>query len=297
MKRLDQVIAEKYDISRSFATQLIKKGKVLVSSQPILSPSKKVSNISDISIERADLVREIQPEGIEPEDIPLAILYEDDHVLVINKAPGISVHTSDTQHSGTIVNALLFLYPHMKYAFSDETRLGIVHRIDKETSGVLIIAKDQETKDALSAAFKKREVGKEYLAVVEGVIDATMIVEKPIARNKKDRKKMAIDTQGRYAYSSVVPIAIYEDDEKNKYTYVKVMPKTGRTHQIRVHLKSLGHPIVGDTIYNGKPNGHMLLHAHVLSIAIPQAGEKEFEAPTPEYFYEFFNHVQKIKEL
>ncbi len=276
MKRLDVLVSKKYAISRSFSSSLIKKGKVQFRGDALLEPDKKLSELSvdQIYISDDDLVREEVPTWIEAEEIPFHCLYEDAHVLVIDKEIGMSVHTSASEHHHTVLNGLIWRYIDLEERFKG-FRPGIVHRLDKQTSGVLIIAKDRPTQEMLASQFKNREVYKEYWAIVTGVIDIDVTIDKAISRNKADRKKMGIYDNGRSALTFVYPQGIYSD-QKEKYTLLKLVPKTGRTHQLRVHLKSIGHPIIGDTIYGGKSYERLMLQAKILRIRIPEKGEMEF---------------------
>lgn len=293
MSRLDQYIAGRYAISRSFASKLIKEGKVQVHGAVVQNSSVKVSAEAQVLIDPQDLVHEEISTTILPQDLPLSVIYEDEHVLVINKQAGMSVHTSDAQKEGTLLNALVFRYSSL-LDDQENRRPGIVHRIDKETSGLLITAKDRKTQEFLSRQFANRSVYKEYSAVVDGIIEHDLVIDKAIARNKKDRKKMGIYENGRQALTCIYPIQSYFLDKEKKYTLVRAVPKTGRTHQIRVHLKSIGHPIVGDTIYHGSHYDHMLLHAKLLRIAIPDHGIMEFQTPEPDYFDVFLSTINPL---
>lgn len=297
MKRLDVLVSNKFKISRSFSSKLIKNGKVKVSDNVEKDQSKNfpesikefIELISPLSSYKDDSFKSIISENIK-----FDIIFENDDILVINKPSGISVHTSSSERTGTIINGLVYLYSDIINNFSYSERPGIVHRIDKDTSGILIIAKNIKTLSYLSEQFKSRTVHKEYLALVEGIIDKSMTIEKNISRNKKDRKKMGIYENGRYAITYIYPLKWFFGSNKTKYTLLKVIPKTGRTHQIRIHLKSIGHPIIGDKIYSGKKNDHMLLHAHTLGINIPEIGYKKFEVDVPEYFDEYINNLNEI---
>jgi len=289
MKRLDLLISGKYEISRSFATRLIKSEKIFLKEIPITDPSKLFSGDSllDITVTPGALDTIEPDDTIIPQDIPLEILYEDDHVLVIYKKEGISVHTSASERSGTIINALAF-----RGNNTGVQRYGIVHRLDKQTSGALIIAKDPITQDMLSRQFQDRTVYKEYRAICVGSIMDAMTIDKPIARNRVNRKKMAIVTGGRISVTDILPLARYKGLGRT-FTELRVVPHTGRTHQIRIHVKSIGHPVVGDPIYGGYAYEHLLLHAYNLKITVPEVGELSFIAPLPEYFNTFLLSLKK----
>ncbi|MCH7541819.1 RluA family pseudouridine synthase, partial [Patescibacteria group bacterium] len=210
---------------------------------------------------------------------PLKIVFEDRSILVIDKDAGMVVHPTADHPSGTLVNALLH---HLKsIPESGETlRPGIVHRLDKGTSGLLVVAKTQEALDFLKKQFKERRVVKKYLALVRGKIEPPVgTIEKPIARHHKNRKKFAVSQEGKDS------VTVYRvvDVLKELFSLVEVEPKTGRTHQIRVHLSSIGHPIVGDRLYGGKPAARMFLHASYLEFTHPQRRKKiSFASKLPE---------------
>lgn len=290
MKRSDQILSDKYVISRAHATRLIKLGRVLYEGKLLTTPSKK---ISEANLAQLEIVGDIAEESVDmshitPEHVDFVVIYEDAHVFVIDKPAGMSVHTSVTEHHGTVLNGLLERYQLLAKEMNPTmVRPGIVHRLDKETSGVLILAKDRKTQDFLSQQFASRTVHKEYSAIVSGIISDNQLIEKNIARNKKNRKKMGIYPSGRFAQTTIYPLKHYRKDREHTYTLLRVLPKTGRTHQIRVHLKSVGHPIVGDVLYGGETSAHLLLHAAVLSLRIPEQGKKTFHAEPPIYFDTF----------
>jgi len=226
------------------------------------------------------------PRRVEAEDIPLDILHEDPELLVINKPAGLVVHPAPGNWSGTLVNAILHKLGGVEAGF-DEQRPGIVHRLDKDTSGVLLIARDVATHGRLAAMFQKRQVAKQYLALVWGrVRHARGIIRQPIGRHPTERKRMTVRTGGREALTR------YEVVERFKRaTLVRAYPETGRTHQIRVHLASIGHPIVADAAYGGRrrerplPIERQALHAEAIEIEHPDSGARvRFTAPLPDDF-------------
>jgi 23S rRNA pseudouridine1911/1915/1917 synthase len=234
---------------------------------------------------------------LEPEKIELRILYEDRHVLVINKEQGMVVHPAGGNWSGTLVNALLWHCTDLRNGFgSDEARPGIVHRLDKDTSGVIITAKDSQSREFLSEQFRRRTVLKRYLAIVEGSLPAGRgRIDTWIARDPHHRKRFTCLLQGSGASRGRRGLTFYRELKRlNDFTVVSLRPRTGRTHQLRVHMAHLGCPIVGDRLYGWKPRGRrgwpLMLHAHRLRIRLPGAQQpRTFEAPVPDRFEAFYN--------
>ena len=288
--RLDKFLADHLaDISRSRIQGWIEEGRVTLDGRPArpstrLDPGQRVR----VFIPPPEEVR------ILPEPIPLDILYEDEHLLVINKPAGMVVHPAPGHTSGTLVNALLARFPAWaeldwweseedeEEAGADYPRPGIVHRLDKDTSGLLIVAKSAGARSALQAQFQARQVEKVYLALVHGVLPAPAgLIDAPIGRDPRQRKRMAVVAEGRpavTAYRVLEPLG--------EYALLEVMPKTGRTHQIRVHLAFIGHPVVGDEVYGRRRSRlacpRQFLHAARLSFRHPVTGRPmEFSAPLP----------------
>jgi 23S rRNA pseudouridine1911/1915/1917 synthase len=226
-------------------------------------------------------VPEEKPPQVLPESIPLDIIYEDDDLLVVNKPAGMVVHPAYGHQSGTLVNAVLAHCPETVNVGGAD-RAGIVHRLDKDTSGVILVAKNPATHKALQRQFKKRQVEKTYLALVEGHPEPREgIIDAPIGRNKRHRKQMAIVRSGRRAQTFYHVTELFDE-----HSLVKVKPKTGRTHQIRVHMAWLGYPIVGDHIYGYRKQRLLkdrhFLHAHELHLTHPVSGAAiSFSAPLP----------------
>jgi 23S rRNA pseudouridine1911/1915/1917 synthase len=276
-ERLDTAISRHVpDLSRAAAQRLIKGGKVTVNGQ-LSKPSYRVQAGDEIV---AHIPLEL-PDQVLPEDIPLDIVHEDDTLLVVSKPAGMVVHPALGHSSGTLVNAVLAHCPGIGEVGGPD-RAGIVHRLDKDTSGLILVAKDDETRTALQRQFKRRQVTKTYLALVEEQVQPKEgIIEAPIGRDKRQRKKMAVVRRGREARTMYRAIEYFPD-----HTLLEVRPHTGRTHQVRVHLAWMGYPVVGDTVY-GRRRQRLLksrhfLHAKQLRFTHPAAGEEvEFEAPLP----------------
>lgn len=297
-ERLDILLARASGLSRAKVQRLIEQGHVLVDGQVKKarfkpSPGQKVR----LSIPPPE------PRALAPEPIPLKILYEDDDLLVINKPPGLVVHPGAGHETGTLVNALLHHSPEVA-RIGGKDRPGIVHRLDKDTSGVMVVAKTETAQRSLQQQFKERRVKKTYLAFVRRVVKEDQgRIELPINRLKEDRKRMGVGRRGgREAATTYRVLGRFPE-----FTLLELHPETGRTHQIRVHLSAIGHPVVGDKVYGGKEerqkvNGkkrtakrevkaeRQLLHAWKLGFFHPRTREwMEFEAPLPEDFKPFLS--------
>ncbi|ADD02603.1 pseudouridine synthase, RluA family [Thermoanaerobacter italicus Ab9] len=278
-KRIDVFLAAELDYTRSYIKKLIVDGLVFVNGKTV-KPSYKVKENDEVVVN----IPEAEKIDVLPENIPLDILYEDDDIIVINKPQGMVVHPAPGNYSGTLVNALLYHCKNLS-GINGILRPGIVHRLDKDTSGVMVVAKNDKAHISLSNQIKERSVFKKYVAIVEGVIkDEEGKIEAPIGRHPVDRKKMAVIEDGRYA------LTLYKVLERFKEnTLVEAVIKTGRTHQIRVHMAFIGHPVVGDPVYGFKKQKFKLegqaLHSSILGFIHPTKGVyMEFEAPLPEYF-------------
>lgn len=276
--RADVALAQLLEITRSNMQKLLEEGRA-VRGQKVIKSNYRVKVGDEILVN----LPEPQPLDVQPEDIPLDIIYEDDDVVVVNKARGMVVHPAAGNYNGTLVNALLYHCKNLS-GINGVIRPGIVHRLDKDTSGIMICAKNDSAHLSLSEQIQSKMAQRTYLAVVRGnVKNDSGIIETQIARDKNDRKKMAVVTEGgRQA------ITEYEVAERfGKYTVVKCRLKTGRTHQIRVHMEYLGYPLVGDPKYSPMKtpfaiNGQAL-HSLTLSFTHPRTGERlTFEAQLPE---------------
>lgn len=279
--RLDQFVTKSVpDISRSYVQALINDGMVTVDGMDRRS-SFKISAGETVFVE----IPETEPMELQPEAIPLDVLYEDDGIVVLNKPAGMVVHPAPGHPGGTLVNALLHHAPEI--SVSGSTRPGIVHRLDKDTSGVMVVAKTDRASHSLVDQWGQGKVRKRYLALVAGVVaEEEAIVDVPIARHRTDRKRMGVDRDGK---SAVTQLSVIE--RFGETSLLDIDLRTGRTHQIRVHMAYIRHPIIGDKVYGGATSARLahefqarrqMLHAATLGFAIPDSGESmEFEAPMP----------------
>lgn len=281
-ERLDKFLSAMLpDQSRSYLQKIIKDGNVLVNGEP----KKSSYRLEDGDEVTADLP-ELKSPDIEPENIPLDILYEDDSILMVNKPKGMVVHPSAGHYTGTLVNAVLWHCQGQLSGINGVSRPGIVHRIDKDTTGVLVVCKNDAAHNAVAAQLKEHSITRKYRAIVHGVIkEDEGTVDAPIGRHPTERKKMASGVKN--GKRAVTHYRVLE--RLQGYTYVECQLETGRTHQIRVHMASIHHPLLGDTVYGPAKDSHHLegqtLHAMVLGLIHPVTGEYlEVEAPLPEYF-------------
>lgn len=288
-ERLDAWLSIKLEkFSRSYVQKLIEEKCVFVNDKNVKSNHKlKLGDNVILAIPEPQIL------DVKPENLELEIMYEDEHIAVVNKPQGMVVHPATGNYSGTLVNALM---AHCGDTLSDINgviRPGIVHRIDKDTSGVLVIAKTNLAHEKLSALLKEHDIKRVYVAVVKGIIrEESGKIDAPIGRHPVDRKKMAVNTNiGRNAVTYFKVLQRFKNT-----TFIELQLETGRTHQIRVHMSYIGFPIVGDQVYGGKGNIYELkgqaLHAKILGFVHP-ATEKymEFEAPLPEYFKTLFEKL------
>jgi 23S rRNA pseudouridine1911/1915/1917 synthase len=265
-QRIDLFLAQKEsEFSRSQISDFISRGFIQVDGIA-RKASYKLKSGESVTM----TVPPLPPNTLIPEDIPISVLYEDDDVLVLDKPAGMVVHPAAGHHSGTLVNALLKLIPDIS-GVGEQGRPGIVHRLDKDTSGVMMVAKNVQAHRYLSKQIKDREISKVYIALVKGNLASDKgIITGNIARDIHNRKRMSIVESGRISETS------YETMNKYRlHTLVKAFPKTGRTHQIRVHFSSIGHPIVGDSLYGGGYKGlsRHFLHSNRLGFRIPSTKE------------------------
>lgn len=289
--RIDKYLTEQLpDITRSYLQKLLKDGSVQMNGKPVKASTKTaVGAVIELTIPEPE-----EPE-ILPEDIPFDILYEDSDVILINKPKDMVVHPAAGHYTGTLVNALMYHCKGDLSGINGVLRPGIVHRIDKDTTGVLIVCKNDKAHNALAEQLKEHSITRKYRAIVcgnlkedEGTVDA------PLGRHPQDRKKMAIvRTGGKRAVTHYRVLERF-----GNYTYIECQLETGRTHQIRVHMASLGHPLLGDEVYGRVKSPFKLegqtLHAMVLGFIHPTTGEyMEFEAPLPEYFEKLLEKLRR----
>lgn len=284
-KRIDKMLSEYFaDYSRSFLKKLFDDGLITVNNKSV-KPSYKVKSTDMIDISVPDPVNI----DIAPENIPLDIIYEDDDIILVNKPKGMVVHPAPGHYGGTLVNGLMYHFGDSLSGINGEFRPGIVHRIDMDTTGVLVVCKNDSAHRSLSEQLHEHSITRKYYAIVHGNIQQNEgTVDAPIGRSPKDRKKMAVNTRnGRRAVTHYRVLERFG----GRYTYIECQLETGRTHQIRVHMASIGHPILGDDVYGPKKCPFKLqgqtLHAGVLGFIHPSTGEYiEFKADLPEYFKE-----------
>jgi 23S rRNA pseudouridine1911/1915/1917 synthase len=290
-ERLDKYLSLIYpDISRSFFQKRIKENDILVNHEP---------QKANYRIKTEDIITVSIPDAVEtaivPENIPLDILYEDEDVLVVNKPKGMVVHPSAGHYTGTLVNAILYHCRDSLSGINGEIRPGIVHRIDMDTTGSLIVCKNDESHVNIAQQIKDHTVNRIYEGIVYGILpDDSGTIEGAIGRNPKDRKKMAVNEEnGKTAITHYKVLERFDG-----YTYVQFKLETGRTHQIRVHMASIGHPLLGDPLYSNRkcPFPGLIgqtLHAKTIGFVHPKKNiYMEFSAPLPEYFDNLINKLK-----
>jgi len=289
--RIDKIISEKLpDLTRSYIAKLIDDKAVLINSKPA-KKSDKIKQNDEITI----TVPEPVSDKAVPQEIPLDIVYEDSDLLVVNKQKGMVVHPAAGNRENTLVNALLYHCGAELSGINGVSRPGIVHRIDKDTSGLLIVAKNDKSHKFLAAQIKEHTFSRIYETIVTGNIKTDNgTINAPIGRHPKFRTKMAVTNQ-----NSREAITHYEVIKRyNSYTHLRVKLQTGRTHQIRVHMAYIGHPVLGDTVYGKekqpfKTNGQ-ILHARQIIFEHPSKGEINLETDLPDYFKEILNKLDKL---
>lgn len=279
-ERIDRFLADSQDLTRSFLQKILKEGEVIVNGKSVKANYK---------LRKGDRIEFEIPEAVEPdivaEDIPLSILYEDADVLVVDKPKGMVVHPAAGHYSRTLVNAVMYHCKGELSGINGVLRPGIVHRIDRDTTGSIIICKNDMAHNEIARQLKEHSINRRYRAIVTGALkDEEGTIEGAIGRDKKDRKKMAITADGKPAVTHYRVLQRFKH-----YTYVECVLETGRTHQIRVHMASIGHPLLGDEVYGRRSDKYkcegQCLHAMTLGFHHPRTGEYiEVNAPLPPYF-------------
>ena len=279
-ERIDRFLADSQDLTRSFLQKILKEGEVIVNGKSVKANYK---------LRKGDRIEFEIPEAVEPdivaEDIPLSILYEDADVLVVDKPKGMVVHPAAGHYSRTLVNAVMYHCKGELSGINGVLRPGIVHRIDRDTTGSIIICKNDMAHNEIARQLKEHSISRRYRAIVTGVLkDEEGTIEGEIGRDKKDRKKLAITADGKPAVTHYRVLQRFKH-----YTYVECVLETGRTHQIRVHMASIGHPLLGDEVYGRRSDKYkcegQCLHAMTLGFHHPRTGEYiEVNAPLPPYF-------------
>lgn len=292
-QRIDKYLSGLDDMpSRTFIQKLLKEGGINVNGKPVKSNYRLLLN-DEVSFVIPDPV-EVQ---ILPEDIPLDVLYEDEDIIIVNKPKGMVVHPSAGHESGTLVNGLMYHYKDSLSGINGELRPGIVHRIDMDTTGSIIICKNDSAHRCIAEQLKVHSITRKYRAIVMGRISEDGTVNAPIGRNENDRLKMAVNYKN--GKEAVTHYKVLE--QFDKYTYIECSLETGRTHQIRVHMASINHPILGDRVYGPARQPFDLegqtLHAAVIGFIHPRTNKYvEFEAPLPEYFEELLRKLRQMKK-
>ncbi|MBQ8318678.1 MAG: RluA family pseudouridine synthase [Lachnospiraceae bacterium] len=289
--RIDKCLAELMnEFSRSYIAKLMEEGQITVNSKAVKA-NYKLRDGDNIEI----IVPEPEELEILPENIPLDIVYEDDDILIVNKPKGMVVHPAPGHSSGTLVNAIMYHCKDSLSTINGVLRPGIVHRIDMDTTGLLMVCKNDVAHRVMSDKFKVHDINRVYTAICYNhFTDVEGTVDKPIARHKVDRKKMSIDSNGRRAVTHYKVI----EELSNNFSLIECRLETGRTHQIRVHMASINHPLLGDEVYGPKNKPFktegQVLHAGVLGFEHPITGEyMEFKAELPEYFNNILERLRK----
>lgn len=289
-ERIDKCVSALIDsLSRSFIQKMIKEERVLVNGKPVKG-SYRVKDGDEVEFE---LPESVEPD-IEPENIPLDILYEDTDVIVVNKPKGMVVHPAAGHYSGTLVNALMYHCGSELSGINGVMRPGIVHRIDMDTTGSIIVCKNDKAHNCIAEQLKEHSINRKYHAICYGVLkEDEGVIDKPIGRHPTERKKMAINERnGKRAVTHYRVLKRF-----NGYSYIECVLETGRTHQIRVHMASLGHPLLGDEVYSNRKSPFKLigqtLHAKTLGFIHPSTKEYvEVDAPLPDYFTHLLEILQ-----
>ncbi len=286
-KRVDKLLSSLDDsLSRNSWQRQITQGNVKVNSSQV-KPSYKVTPGEKIKI---DTVEDLQIHKLKPQNLPLDVVYEDNQIIGINKKSSTVVHPGPGNWDGTLANALIYHYENLPRP-TNHLRPGIVHRLDKETSGIVVVARTEKAFYTISNQFRNREINKEYLALVEGhFTEKEGLIKAPIGRNNKIPTRMAVKLNGK---DSETEFSVLKEFQNS--TLLKICPKTGRTHQIRVHMDYIEHPVLGDSSYGGPSCQRMMLHALNITLTHPKRGQKlTLTAPTPHTFNQVLANISAI---
>lgn len=288
--RIDKYLASILDYSREYIGKLIDAKLVLVNDREIKA-SYKVCFNDEIVIHDEDMKIE---ESIEPVKMDLDIVYEDEYLMVINKPSGLVVHPGSGNYNNTLVNGLMYYTKNLS-DIGGEARPGIVHRIDKDTSGLLLVAKTNQVHELLAQDFKNKRIQREYIALLDGVfMQGSATIDAPIGRDKNNREKMAVVEDGKHAVTHMKVLKRYD-----KYTLVSCILETGRTHQIRVHMAYIGYPVHNDPVYSKRETDHFgqFLHSYKMKFIHPiTKKEMEFVCPLPKTFQDFLDHLEESEK-
>lgn len=284
-ERIDKYLSEVLEISRSTVAKMLEIECILVNDKPVKA-SYKIKENDKITIVK-EYVEDIL---LTPEKMPLDIIYESENVIVVNKPSGLVVHPGSGNKEHTLVNGLLY---HTNLSEGEENRPGIVHRIDKDTSGLMLVAKNNEAHQVLADDFKNKRVERKYIALVKGILKSNnIVIDAPIGRDEKNRKKMCVtDKNSKHAVTRVKVLKRYD-----KYTLIECVLETGRTHQIRVHMAYIGYPLFNDPVYGKEEikGFGQFLHSHEITFEEPITKEKlHFEVPLPEVFQNFLDNLEE----
>lgn len=293
-KRLDIYLVEKNkDITRSYIKTLVNSECILVNGKKPIKAGQVLKENDRISL----VLKEKVPGNIVPQDIDLDIVYEDDDLIIVNKKKGMVVHPANGNYEGTLVNALMYSHKDKLSSINGEVRPGIVHRIDKDTSGILVVAKNDNAHKELSKQFKVHSITRKYIALVKGIVkEDEFSIDLPIGRNPKDRKKMAVTHKN--SRNAVTHIKVLKRYYNSNITLIEATLETGRTHQIRVHMAYKGYPLLGDEVYGKKDNKFkvkgQMLHALTLGFIHPATKKYiEFTSSLPKEFKELIDILEK----
>ncbi len=284
--RIDKYLASITDYSRELISKMLSDGYILVNDNSVKG-SYKV-NVGDIITIKEGYVKEM---NVKPQKMSLEIVYEDDYLMVINKPSGLVVHPGNGNYDNTLVNGLMY-YTNNLSDIGEDFRPGIVHRLDKDTSGLMLVAKDNKTHELLADDFKNKRIHREYVALLDGVLpENSAIIDAPLARSSENYQKMTVKAGGKRAVTHLEVIKKYKE-----YTLVRLVLETGRTHQIRVHMAYIGYPVHNDPVYNKRKSDEFgqFLHSEYLKFIHPiTKKELEFRANLPEEFQKFLDALEK----